>query len=413
MNFNRLDIDLQLKTKVVLAGLVTTSFILITLILFDVFTGRFTQLFINAFALFINVIAYVALKKYHLLKPVLIMLASLLIAYCFFAVYANGHEGVSALYITLVLPPVFYYLLGFRTSSFLLIPFYLVMLSWSFLSLHYWNNTQWAMIDVLRYNATVLVIWVLSASFASNLVKSKRMLKQVTQREHALLEIRSEELKNQLHAKNQQLGELHHDVTNPLNVIQIHIESIEDGLDSQQSFTVIGQKLKHVHQLLEKMIKQPELNSAYESVELTQLLNQSLSAYLPILQKKNIEVQQNLENNDVYVLVNKVQIQQVFSNLFDNVIKYTDHGGTFKLTSVLDNNMLSICFSDSAPGLTQQELKNLTTRGFRAQATQNEVGTGLGLYICAEIIKAHGGDMQFSQALLGGLTVCINLPLND
>ncbi len=393
-----------------MSGLLITSVILLALSIFDVFTGRITQLQINAFALVLNGVAFVALKKYRQLQPVLILLAMILIIYCLLEVYANAHEGVSGLYVTLILPPVFYFLLGVRSSTWLLVPFYTVMVSWSFLAIDQWSLGQWALMDAMRYCAVVCIIWGISASFEVNLAKSLRSLDVVSQREKALVELRASELIAQLHSKNKHLSELHHDVKNPLNVIQVHIESIEDGLSSQQSFSVIEQKLKHVYKLLDGLIHEPALGLEKQKIDVVELLNQSLQAYMPVFARKGISVKQDIHSSPIYALVDVMQLTQVFNNLFDNSIKYTHDHGQFQLGFVPGLDQFQVVFSDSAPGPSQDELLKLTQRGFRAPGNLVP-GTGLGLHICADIIQAHEGDMSFTLSALGGLSVTLSLPL--
>jgi len=405
-----LNIEQQRKASIVLSGLLITSVILLALSIFDLVTGRITQLLINSFALVFNAVAFVALKKYQKLQPVLLLMALILMGYCLLEVYANAQEGVSGLYVTLILPPVFYFLLGVRSSTVLLVPFYVVMVSWSFVAIDQWSLGQWALMDAIRYCAVVCIIWGISASFEFNLAKSLGALEVVSQREKALIELRASELALQLHSKNKHLSELHHDVKNPLNVIQVHIESIEDGLASQQSFSVIGQKLKHVYKLLDGLIHEPTLGLDKQRVDIGELLKESLRAYSPIFEKKGIRVSQDMHLSPVYAQVDVMQLTQVFNNLFDNSIKYTHEGGQFHLELTPGTDQLEVIFSDSSPGPNQDDLLKLTQRGFRVPGNSAS-GSGLGLHICADIIQAHEGDMRFDVSTLGGLSVAFSLPV--
>ncbi|RQO57919.1 two-component sensor histidine kinase [Variovorax sp. KBW07] len=111
------------------------------------------------------------------------------------------------------------------------------------------------------------------------------------------------------------------------------------------------------------------------------------------------------------------RLHQVFMNLLENTLAYTDGGGELRIGVTVDGawtgNRLTLVFDDSAPGLPENELPRLFDRLFRGETSRSREfgGSGLGLSICRATIEAHGGTIDASASPLGGLRMTLTLPL--
>ena len=112
------------------------------------------------------------------------------------------------------------------------------------------------------------------------------------------------------------------------------------------------------------------------------------------------------------------RLHQVFMNLLENTLAYTDPGGQLRVGVSVDGgwsgNSLTLHFDDSAPGVPESEMPRLFDRLFRGESSRNRElgGSGLGLSICRAAIEAHGGTIDADASELGGLRVTIKLPLS-
>ncbi|HWT18037.1 MAG TPA: ATP-binding protein, partial [Variovorax sp.] len=112
------------------------------------------------------------------------------------------------------------------------------------------------------------------------------------------------------------------------------------------------------------------------------------------------------------------RLHQVFMNLLENTLAYTDAGGRLRIGATVDGawtgNSLTLQFDDSAPGVPEAELPRLFDRLFRGELSRSRElgGSGLGLSICRATIEAHGGTIDAQACELGGLRVTITLPLS-
>ena len=106
------------------------------------------------------------------------------------------------------------------------------------------------------------------------------------------------------------------------------------------------------------------------------------------------------------------RLTQLFSNLLENALRYTDAGGVLRVTAALEGEQLRIDFLDSGPGVEPEQLTRLFERFYRGEASRNRAsgGAGLGLAICHSIALAHGGSLSAEHSPLGGLWLTLRLP---
>jgi signal transduction histidine kinase len=107
-----------------------------------------------------------------------------------------------------------------------------------------------------------------------------------------------------------------------------------------------------------------------------------------------------------------VRLAQVFENLFTNAIKYAPGSPLVVLLNQIDDNIL-ISFIDHGPGIPKESLPLLFERFYRVRGEKTVTGTGLGLYICKQIILAHRGKIWAESTPGEGTTFFIELPVNS
>ena len=106
-----------------------------------------------------------------------------------------------------------------------------------------------------------------------------------------------------------------------------------------------------------------------------------------------------------------VRLAQVISNLFENAIKYAP-GSKITVSLREDSDKQIITVSDSGPGISSDHLPFVFERFYRAPGHENRRGTGLGLFICKQIIRAHHGQITVKTARGKGTTFIIELPVH-
>jgi two-component system sensor histidine kinase/response regulator len=128
--------------------------------------------------------------------------------------------------------------------------------------------------------------------------------------------------------------------------------------------------------------------------------------------EKEIELILEVEE-ELAVLADKDMLETVIRNLISNSIKFTPRNGSIIVTADKVGDMVEFSISDSGVGMSKETMSKLfrmnefvTTVG-----TENEKGTGLGLLLCYEFIKRHGGLLEVESREGEGSTFSFSIPL--
>ncbi|MEO6624231.1 MAG: sensor histidine kinase, partial [Burkholderiaceae bacterium] len=106
-----------------------------------------------------------------------------------------------------------------------------------------------------------------------------------------------------------------------------------------------------------------------------------------------------------------VQLDQVFTNLISNSLKYAPAGSTITIKAwPAEREMLQVQVQNQGPRVPAEHLSHIFEKFYRVTAADRVTGTGLGLSICKGIIEAHGGRI-WAENLPGGLAFNFTLPL--
>lgn len=98
-------------------------------------------------------------------------------------------------------------------------------------------------------------------------------------------------------------------------------------------------------------------------------------------------------------------------NILDNAIKFTNEEGTIFIELGLQEEKVVLTVTDTGIGISEDEIGFVTEKFWKGSSSQSH--TGLGLSICEEIVKAHGGVLQIKSKLNAGTTVRVELPRTE
>ena len=132
--------------------------------------------------------------------------------------------------------------------------------------------------------------------------------------------------------------------------------------------------------------------------------------------KKNIDLILMKEDGGIPELtLDSRKIELVLGNLIDNAINYTPEGGRIGVIMENFGDYVKVSVKDNGIGIPREDAERIFSRFFRAKnAIRVETdGTGLGLYIAQNIIKAHGGDIWFESEKDKGTTFYFTIPFRS
>jgi two-component system NtrC family sensor kinase len=148
------------------------------------------------------------------------------------------------------------------------------------------------------------------------------------------------------------------------------------------------------------------------SVDIHQLLEETVSFLNPELKFKDVKVELNLMEGPLLLNSDKQMIEQVLVNLISNAVyavkEKGKREGRIEIETVRDGSMMEIRISDSGTGISAENQKRMYDLFFTTKPPGK--GTGLGLPICQNIIKKLGGNLSFETEAGEGTTFFVRLP---
>jgi two-component system phosphate regulon sensor histidine kinase PhoR len=195
-----------------------------------------------------------------------------------------------------------------------------------------------------------------------------------------------------------------HELKTPLTAIKGFVETLLEGaLDDKENamhfLLIIKDHTERLNTLINDLLDLSYLESREAGLEkkkfdLAQLTQKILSGFGAQLKKKGIEAQIDMP---VSLIVNadRDKMEQVFTNLIDNAIKFNRQRGSIKIESQLFDGKIKIMVSDSGIGIPAKDLSRIFERFYRVDKTRSRElgGTGLGLSIVKHIIELHAGTV--------------------
>ncbi|MBN2645746.1 MAG: HAMP domain-containing protein [Desulfuromonadaceae bacterium] len=222
-------------------------------------------------------------------------------------------------------------------------------------------------------------------------------------------------------ARRQWVADISHELRTPIGVLRGEIEALQDGVrqPDAQALQSLHSETLHLTRLVDDLYQLTlsdlgALNYRKVRLELTPLLERLLRRYEDDFRRHGLKLVMNgAADLDTQLFGDPERLQQLFSNLLDNSLKYTDPGGTLQVTLQSGGkDQLLILFDDSGPGVGENELPRLFDRLYRVESSRNRQtgGAGLGLAICRNIAEAHQGTISAHPSALGGLSIRLLFP---
>ena len=147
------------------------------------------------------------------------------------------------------------------------------------------------------------------------------------------------------------------------------------------------------------------------AVQLNTVVEGAIADLAPMLAENRVTLT-NLVSEDLPIVnADATQLGRVFSNLIANALKHNPPGLSITLNATVEGQMIRCSVQDNGVGMSQsvsEHLFDLYTRGTQAR---HSLGLGLGLYLCRQIIKAHGGDIDVVTSPGAGATFWFTLPI--
>lgn len=227
----------------------------------------------------------------------------------------------------------------------------------------------------------------------------------------------ADELENSEQIKNDFISSVSHELRTPLTAIKGWSETLESGYDPEtfkKGMKVITGETKRLEQMVEDLLDFSRIQSGHFTLQLTTIdliaeLEDAILIYIDKAKKENISLSYNEPEFMCAVVGDKNRLRQVFINIIDNALKYTEAGGSIEVEAQKTDSSVTVSVSDTGAGIAPDDLPKVKQKFYKANKTKH--GSGIGLAVADEIITRHGGTLEIDSELGKGTTVTITLPL--
>lgn len=219
------------------------------------------------------------------------------------------------------------------------------------------------------------------------------------------------------------ISSVSHELKTPMVMLSGYSEALLDDIvtepeEVKEMVSIIKDESDRMNKLVSELLIIARMDSddvLYDIKEqnFTMLLDELHQRFDYKLKDNNIELVIEAGSETVQFPFDYDKLNQVFTNLIDNAIRYTSRGDMITINVAEDNeDYVSIEVRDTGTGIKRENLKHIFERFYKADEarTRGKHGTGLGLYIVSNIIKKHGGTITADSIFGEGTVFTIKLP---
>ena len=231
----------------------------------------------------------------------------------------------------------------------------------------------------------------------------------------------ADELENSENMKNEFISSVSHELRTPLTAIKGWAETLIDTenydiVTMKKGMRVISAETERLSGMVEELldfsrIQNGRFSLVFQKMDLLAELGEAVLMYAEKAKRDNIEILYEEPEMLPVIYGDKNRLRQVFINIIDNAIKYSDPGGRVKIDAFVREESMMITVADSGCGISPDDLPMIKTKFFKANHTRR--GSGIGLAVANEIVSMHHGSIDIESTLNVGTTVIITIPIHN
>ncbi len=229
------------------------------------------------------------------------------------------------------------------------------------------------------------------------------------------------ELSQAENLKNDFISSVSHELRTPLTAIRGWGETAKMSLGTDEELVnrgldVVLSEANRLSGLVEELLDFSRIQSGKMSVvsqplNITHVLAESVDMYVELSRQNGIDLIFTEPAEELEVMGDINRLKQVFINVIDNAVKYTESGGQVLITQTREPACVRISVTDTGVGIPAQDIDRIKEKFYKANKTVR--GSGIGLAVADEIIKQHQGLLFIESTEGVGTTATIVLPLYE
>lgn len=220
----------------------------------------------------------------------------------------------------------------------------------------------------------------------------------------------AQDLKRYRDTRSEFFANISHELRTPMTYLEGYAKVLKDGLyqteeEKVQYLTIIHQETMRLTRLINDLFELSKMEEGkfalnLEWIDLTEVIeNVTLKTGLKSIDK-GLQFAVDIQDDLPFVYGDGLRMEQIFLNLIDNAIRYTDHGSISLQLRAINEKEVLVSIEDTGKGIHEEELPYIFERFYRVEKSRSREygGTGLGLAIVKKLVEMQGGKIQvYSQ----------------
>jgi signal transduction histidine kinase len=229
------------------------------------------------------------------------------------------------------------------------------------------------------------------------------------------------EMTRQRTLRRRLIADVAHELRTPLSVLRLEVEAAADGMQSpQDALAHAGAELGLLERLMQDLTLLAKADAGEMTLDLKRedlgaLVGSTVQRWHGAANAQGLELTANVEPGLPFVVIDRVRITQVLTNLLSNALRHTAAGGRIEVEVRRQQEGAGVLVSvrDTGEGIPQELVPHLFDRFYRVDAARSREkgGSGLGLSIVRQVIESHGGSIWVESELGRGSRFLFTLPL--
>ncbi|MEG1994495.1 MAG: HAMP domain-containing sensor histidine kinase, partial [Oscillospiraceae bacterium] len=229
----------------------------------------------------------------------------------------------------------------------------------------------------------------------------------------------AEELQTTEKIKNEFISSVSHELRTPLTAIKGWGETLRsdgniDEVMFQKGMGVIISETERLSGMVEELLDFSRIQSGnfrlnFSKIDIVAEISDAVLMYTERAKRDKIQLIYDEPEELCVVNGDRNRLRQVFINIIDNALKYSDPGDTVKVVVKIGEENIVIIIADTGIGIKSDDLHHVKNKFYKANSTRR--GSGIGLAVADNIIEMHGGNLDIFSEENVGTTVTITIPL--
>ncbi|HCH28919.1 MAG TPA: sensor histidine kinase [Ruminococcaceae bacterium] len=221
--------------------------------------------------------------------------------------------------------------------------------------------------------------------------------------------------------KNDFISSVSHELRTPLTAIKGWGETAKMSLGTDEELVgrgldVVLSEAERLSSLVEELLDFSRMQSGrltvnVRPINIVDVVSVAADMYTELAKKQGLEISFTKPENEIKVLGDTDRLKQVFINIIDNAVKYTEKGGLVLITTEQEEGCVKIVVKDTGVGIPAQDIDHVKEKFFKSNKTVR--GSGIGLAVADEIMKQHNGLIFLESTEGVGTTVTVVFPLYE